>query len=87
MTGYGEDFRRISEINTINRTGPDGGGSGAMYQNNRRKREAKGFADILDNEKKEAHERSDIMISSTGYGPKGQPSMVMIKMKDYTYQA
>ena len=85
MTGYGEDFSRITEVNNIKRTGPDGGGSGAMYQNNRRKRD-NNDADKPDTGKRDPLGRSDIMISSTGYGPKGLPNAVVIKMKDYTYQ-
>ena len=86
MTGYGaEDFRKVTQIGSINRTGPDAGGSGAMYHNNRRRKENSGFADILADEKN-VREGHDISIKTTGYSPKGLPQAVTIKMKDYTYQ-
>ncbi|MCR5590147.1 MAG: hypothetical protein K6F73_01310 [Lachnospiraceae bacterium] len=85
MTGYsGEDFRKITGIGSIGRSGPDSGGSGGMYRDNRRKKD-NGFADILA-EERHAHPDGDISVRSTGYGPKGLPQTVLIKMKDYTFQ-
>ena len=86
MTGYGtEDLRKVTEIGFINRTGPDGGGSGGMYRGNRQKKDNGDFAGILAGEQR-LRESGDISVKSTGYGPKGLPQTVMIKMKDYTFQ-
>ena len=86
MTGYGgDDLRKITGVGYIGRTGPDSGGSGGMYHNNRRKKEQDNFADILAGEKT-GHDSGEISVKSTGYGPKGLPQTVMIKMKDYTFQ-
>lgn len=88
MTGYGtDDFRKITEVGLINRTGPDAGGSGGMYQNNRRNKDNKAFAHILDAERTNINEGHDISIKNSGYGPKGMPSTVYIQMKDYTFQS
>jgi hypothetical protein len=86
MTGYGNnEFRKVTEIGSIGRTGPDAGGSGAMYQQNRRKREGDDFAHILAGEQT-LREGGDISVKTTGYGPKGLPQKIMIQMKDYTFQ-
>lgn len=80
-----EEFIKVTGIGTIGRTGPDSGGSGGMYHNNRKRRDRDDFAKILDGEKN-AHDSGDISVKSTGYGPKGLPQTVMIQMKDYTFQ-
>ena len=86
MTGYGsDDLRKVTGIGSINRTGPDAGGSGGMYRDNRRRKDHSEFADILAGEQN-LRESGDISVKSTGYGPKGLPQTVMIKMKDYTFQ-
>ena len=86
MTGYGsEEFRKVTGIESINRKGPDEGGSGGMYRQNRQKKEQGDFAGILAGEQR-LRESGDISVKSTGYGPKGLPQTVMIKMKDYTFQ-
>ncbi len=86
MTGYGNnEFRKVTEIGSISRTGPDAGGSGAMYHQNRRNREGANFAKILAGEQT-IRESGDISVKTTGYGPKGLPQKVMIQMKDYTFQ-
>ncbi len=84
MTYGAEDFRKVTGIGYIGRTGPDSGGSGGMYHNNRHKKEKDDFANILEGEKS-AHD-GDISVKSTGYGPKGLPNSVVIQMKDYTFQ-
>ncbi len=86
MTGYGNnEFRKVTEIGHIPRTGPDAGGSGAMYQQNHHKREGNDFAQILAGEQS-SHEGGDISVKATGYSPKGLPQKIMIQMKDYTFQ-
>ena len=86
MTEYGNnEFRKVTEIGHIPRTGPDAGGSGAMYHGNRRKREGDEFAKILEGEQT-AHESGDISVKSTGYSAKGLPQKIVIQMKDYTFQ-
>lgn len=86
MEGYGaNELRKITGIGHINRTGPDSGGSGGMYKHDQKRRQRDDFASILDVEKN-AHDTGEISVKSTGYGPKGLPSTVMIRMKDYTFQ-
>lgn len=86
MTGYGaEDFRKITNIGSISRTGPDAGGSGGMYQGGHRKKKDEGFAKILDMEKN-AEKNSDISVKSTTYDPRGLARKLVIQMKDYTFQ-
>ncbi|MCR5688480.1 MAG: hypothetical protein K6G58_10725 [Lachnospiraceae bacterium] len=86
MTGYsGEEFRKITGIGSIGRSGPDSGGSGGMYRDNRRQKKDSGFADILA-EERSTRPDGTISVRSTGYGPKGLPQTVLIKMKDYTFQ-
>ena len=87
MTGYGgEDFRKVAGIGAITRTGPDGGGSGGMYHREHRKKEDKGFASILDDERSSIKDVGDISVKNTGYGPKGIPQSFMVEMHDYTFQ-
>lgn len=86
MTGYGaEDFRKITNIGSINRTGPDAGGSGGMYQGRQRKHKDGDFAKILDIEKN-IGKSNDISVKNTTYGPKGLAQKLVIQMKDYTFQ-
>ncbi|MBQ6575157.1 MAG: hypothetical protein IJL90_03520 [Lachnospiraceae bacterium] len=86
MTGYGaDDFRKITNIGSINRTGPDAGGSGGMYQHRGRKQKDDEFAKILDVEKNTG-KRNDISVKNTTYGPGGMAQKLVIQMKDYTFQ-
>ncbi|MBE5849906.1 MAG: hypothetical protein E7298_07080 [Lachnospiraceae bacterium] len=85
MTEYSrDDYRRISGVGIINRSGPDAGGSGGMYRDNRRKKGNGNFASILQGEQHKENE--EISVKSTGYGPSGTPINIMIQMKDYTFQ-
>ena len=86
MTGYGaEDFRKITNIGSISRTGPDAGGSGGMYHGGQRKKKGDDFAKILDTEKN-VGKSNDISVKSTTYGPHGTAQKLIIQMKDYTFQ-
>lgn len=85
MTEYSrDDYRRISGVGIINRTGPDAGGSGGMYRDNRRKQSNGKFAGILEGEQRKGNE--EISVKSIGYGRGGMPINIMIQMKDYTFQ-
>ena len=85
MTEYArDDYRRISGVGFINRTGPDAGGAGGMYRDNRRKKGNGKFASILEGEQHK--EGEEISVKSTGYGRGGTPINIMIQMKDYTFQ-
>ena len=85
MTEYSrDDYRRISGVGIINRAGPDAGGSGGMYRDNRRKNGDGNFASILKGEQHKENE--EISVKSTGYGRRGTPINIMIQMKDYTFQ-
>ena len=87
MTGYGgEEFRKVAGIGSITRPNPDGGGSGGMYHRDHRKREDKGFAGILDDERASIKEVGDISVKNTVYSPKGIPQNFMVEMRDYTFQ-
>ena len=57
MTEYSrDDYRRISGVGIINRSGPDAGGSGGMYRDNRRKKGNGNFASILQGEQHKENE-------------------------------
>ena len=51
-----------------------------------RKKEDKGFASILDDERSSIKDVGDISVKNTGYGPKGIPQSFMVEMHDYTFQ-
>lgn len=85
MTEYArDDYRKITGVGTINRTGPDAGGSGGMYGGGRRRQGNGSFAGILATER--SRNAGEISVKSTGYSPNGMPVNIMILMKDYTYQ-